>query len=882
MEETASFSETSETTARRHGRVNSALAEIPETIGDARWRFRGEKLVRRAPSSGSIRKPPQISGYRLVRKIAQGGMGEVWEAVQSSLDRTVAVKRVLTPGTSSDDALDSRERILADFRRESLLAARLEHPNILPVHDYDVDEAGNPLLVMKLVRGVLWATSIADDWSVLDTYSFLRKHLRVLIQVCHAVEFAHSRGVVHRDLKPTQVMVGEFGEVLLMDWGLSILTVPPEGLEFPENLFATRETAQNPAGTPAMMAPEQTLPDARSIGPWTDVYLLGGTLFYLLTGRFPHSAPATAAAMAQAARGAYEWPGPAQLDRPVPADLVHLVDRALAFDPEGRVSGAGEFAASLEAYLAAESRRIESSMLVTAALEAAANETDDSALADAETRLRDAAALWPRNPQVAPLRSRVAELRARLALERGDLVSAEVLIPQFQDSGREAEARREIGARRRAARRRAAHFRYALLACAVLSTVVATGAVAHAFQIRKREAESRLLNAKLGTERNRSAANADLAFEETRRANRAFESVIQRTAGRLDMRDPAQRALFEELVRDAEQTLLNEPLPQGTPGDIAAERGMLMINLSGVFARTTFPAEAVAFAERALELIEPARGPLAEDTLLAVQTVVMAATWNGDYEKADAARLDLAARLDQIEETVQADFQLAGANAQFHQMNHRLVEGRAELERAIRLGAELPDLPRGAIAGAYFQLISFELGLGNPVGALDAADRGIALLEAAGETSSSLYESLRRARADALISLGRLDEAEEVLVQSIEEVISVYGERHLNVAGLYHSLGKVSLARGDHQQALETLEKGVDIYLEFEGAGPDHAPGVLWDLARVHSVLGDIDSALRRLEQALALYEGRPEFDGRAAVIRDQIAALRAQAPKAE
>src|SRR5690606_27095573 len=149
--------------------------------------------------------------------------------------------------------------------------------------------------------------------------------------VAQAVAFAHSRGIVHRDLKPGQVMIGSFGETLLMDWGLAVFVGagesadPADPAAMPQLFPAdppTRGSASHPAGTPALMAPEQTRHDASGIGPWTDIYLLGGSLYWLLTGAYPHKAKAAVEAMRLAMIGDIVPPSQrAPEGRSVPADL---------------------------------------------------------------------------------------------------------------------------------------------------------------------------------------------------------------------------------------------------------------------------------------------------------------------------------------------------------------------------------------------------------------------------------------------------------------------------------------------------------------------------------------------------------------------------------
>ena len=297
----------------------SVRSELPATEDLGRHR-------EHAVVETSDERPPDQPTV-LVERIAEGGMGEVWEGVQTSLGRSVAVKTV-RPDLLDDDR---RASSIAAFRHEAVVAASLEHPNIVPVHDLEEPVAGvSPRLVMKRVRGVAWSDLLTADYRELDAGQFLTKNLPILADVAQAVAFAHSKGIVHRDLKPAQVMVGEFGEVLLMDWGLSVYVGDGNDLD-PSTVaaLARPDSAPNPTGTPALMAPEQTDSSAERIGPWTDVYLLGGILYLLLTGKFPHGAASSRSSFEHAVKGEVEPPSRRAPERAVPPELEVLCMEAL-------------------------------------------------------------------------------------------------------------------------------------------------------------------------------------------------------------------------------------------------------------------------------------------------------------------------------------------------------------------------------------------------------------------------------------------------------------------------------------------------------------------------------------------------------------------------
>ncbi len=392
-----------------------------------------------------VEKRPPAAEYTLLRLIGAGGMGEVWEAVQTSLGRLVAVKRlqVENRGGSAE----------AMFLQEAVVTASLDHPNIVPVHDLGRAADGSAVLAMKLVRGQSWSDRIRQDFEALPVEEFLGRHLPVLVQVAQAVAFAHSRGIVHRDLKPSQVMVGEFGEVLLADWGLAVCLDRPRpgpALEPPVDL-PTLATASSPAGTVAFMAPEQTESTAEGVGTWTDVFQLGGILYLLLTGEVPHDGPDP---LASARAGRVTPPAERAPGRAVPPELAALCERALAPSPGDRPGSVRELADGVSDYLSGAGQRRESIELtrgVRAQIDGGI--TDYRDLAEASATLVRAAGLWPANPEAGALRQRVLDTYARAALANGDLVLAEIQASRLEDELLRSRLLAEAGQRRQALER---------------------------------------------------------------------------------------------------------------------------------------------------------------------------------------------------------------------------------------------------------------------------------------------------------------------------------------------------------------------------------------------------------------------------------------------
>ena len=307
-----------------------------------------------------------LPGHEVLEVIGTGGMGSVHRARQGSLARDVAVKIIRAERADAEDT----ER----FLREARVLAQLDHPNIVPIYDSGTDAEGRCFYTMKMVRGrtlkaILLAVSKgAETWT-------LERLLEIFRKVCDAVAFAHARGVLHRDLKPDNIMVGEFGEVLVMDWGLAkIMGKPEENAAALDADFSTRRVQESPdlppapadfatmygvvLGTPQYMSPEQA--DARAdLDARCDVYMLGGLLYTILTLR-PPVRTGTLAEMLESVRTGRLDPVEFVPDfisarpapRPIPPALAAVVRKAMALERAERFPTVGAFAADVDAHLA--------------------------------------------------------------------------------------------------------------------------------------------------------------------------------------------------------------------------------------------------------------------------------------------------------------------------------------------------------------------------------------------------------------------------------------------------------------------------------------------------------------------------------------------------
>jgi serine/threonine protein kinase len=210
--------------------------------------------------------------------LGTGAMGMVRVATQPGMGRKVAVK-TLRP-LHQDRAATLR------LLQEAWITGALEHPNIVPVYEIAIDRDKSPQVVLRRIDGLHWRDLIRDPSRVHELYGeedLFEWNLRVLMQVASALHFAHQRGVVHRDVKPENVMIGRFGDVYVMDWGIAVSTRKEDEGRIP---VAWKVTEM--AGTPAYMAPEMLDGEEPFVSARTDVYLLGATLYELVAGRAPH------------------------------------------------------------------------------------------------------------------------------------------------------------------------------------------------------------------------------------------------------------------------------------------------------------------------------------------------------------------------------------------------------------------------------------------------------------------------------------------------------------------------------------------------------------------------------------------------------------------
>ena len=360
----------------------------------------------------------EYSDFEVIEKLAEGGMGIVYVARQKSLNRQLAIKTLKGAGTlisgtvgrsKSARAMSQSDRQKREmFLSEALVTANLVHPNIIPIHELAETEEGVPYYVMKQVHGTPWNKLIKE--------MSLEENLSVLHKACDAVAFAHHHGVINRDLKPENVMLGEFGEVLVLDWGLA---VPAP--------HAAEKTFRSPvasfgAGTPAYMSPELWAGPPEAIGECSDIYLLGAILFEVVTGDPPHEFPRV-----QGKDRSDVWKTIDNVLREnrirsteITGELIDVATKAMRTDPDERFGSVQEFQFCVRNYQRHEESRRLSARAIELVQTKSVKPRDYNTYQTASALFEEALRTWPQNP-VARTELRTTRLQyAQLAEFRGD------------------------------------------------------------------------------------------------------------------------------------------------------------------------------------------------------------------------------------------------------------------------------------------------------------------------------------------------------------------------------------------------------------------------------------------------------------------------------
>ncbi|MHC4884443.1 MAG: cache domain-containing protein [Planctomycetota bacterium] len=381
--------------------------------------------------------PEAEADYELLELVGQGGMGVIYTARQACIDRTIAVK-MIRPEAASEP------KTRAKFADEAAVTGALDHPNIVPIHELARGNDDCLFYAMKYVQGVSWTERIHS--------LSLDENLDILLSVADAIAFAHTQGVIHRDLKPDNIMLGDFGEVLVMDWGLAA-SVNTAGRAKPLQQGGAM------GGTPLYMAPEMASGEAERITELSDIYLLGALLYEVITGKPPH--PVGQDIMECLLFAAENRIRPTEKA----GELTHIALKAMATAPEERYPSAKDFQQAIRQY-----RTHANSLQLSEHAQQHLNTAKQTQAYDDYARslfsFREAVELWAENEAAHAGVEDAAYHYATRALERGDLDLSESLL--LSDSPRQADLRERVQAE---GRRRRSHQR--LLKTLLISSAVA-------------------------------------------------------------------------------------------------------------------------------------------------------------------------------------------------------------------------------------------------------------------------------------------------------------------------------------------------------------------------------------------------------------------------
>jgi WD40 repeat protein/serine/threonine protein kinase len=354
--------------------------------------------------------------FEIVGSIGKGGMAEVYSARQASIDRQVALKMIRSDITDDDE-------VRYKFISEAVVTGYLDHPNIVPIHDLGRSQDGKLFYAMKQVIGTSWNQSFSEKSKA--------ENIDILLRVCDAVAFAHDRGITHRDLKPLNVMLGDYGEVLVMDWGLAISSDQKGKAEkLPAKIGM--------AGTPAYMAPEMAKCESHLIGPRSDIYLLGGILYKIVTGLRPHHGETVISCVYEAIKNNIQPTNEK-------GELVDIALKAMATNPEDRYGTVIEFQKAIRDYQA-HSKSIELAARAIEDIKHAKATKDYESFAQGLFGFRQALEMWSDNTVAEEGLASGTIAYAECAYEKDDFDLADSLLsmdnPQHRDLAGQVEKAR--------------------------------------------------------------------------------------------------------------------------------------------------------------------------------------------------------------------------------------------------------------------------------------------------------------------------------------------------------------------------------------------------------------------------------------------------------
>lgn len=804
--------------SRRHGGARSLHAALVSRVPELTKAF--EAAGAAAPSA---LREMEAGRYTDLTPVGEGGMGTVYRAHDADLDRPVALKVVRADVAGPDVASRTlAEEVVGRFLREARLTGRLEHPGIVPVHEVGRTGAGLPYYAMRLVRN---SRTLAEAIGLARGLEARLGLLEPFLKVCDTVAYAHGQGVIHRDLKPQNVALGEYGEVVVLDWGLAKALDAPEprstapragawstvdasaGERTPSDAFLTQGGI---LGTVGYLAPEGLSEDDRVDAPTSDVFSLGVILYEILAGRLPWPFPDLyryAVALQQDA------PDPITLEPLVPEGLAAIARKAIARAPGERFATAADLATAVRSW-----------------------QTATAASREHEARAKEAAAVLAQaqSLQGEPALRQVERLNAVLGpllAARPDHPEALALAAASERVRSQALEQRDRAARRKTLRRTGA-----------LSLVaLALGAVAFSTVLQQRNRDLKVATDRAVQAQGESEASKRRAQAERAEAEQVLEFLVY------PLRDALGPAGHTDILLDAARRSVEyyEKLPAASLASGSVDRyHSALLNLGNVLVDVGDTKGARQAYDKALAVADRLRA----DSPTATRPLTKWIATSRSLAKIEEEERDLPAALARDEKVLEVVRARAAA-----------APGDAALRRALadvqsdRAGRLLRVARPAEAAERLREALGIRRGLVEQGGGPDdeAAIPG---------TLVDLAECLA-AQGNHRAALAKLREARELGEARLRAAPRDLGR----MAALASCLERTSLlhaARKEHERALPLSEQALALRREVADRDPTNAA---WQSAYVQSCTecgvvldasGDGEAAERLLSEAVAMQQG--------------------------
>jgi serine/threonine-protein kinase len=805
--------------------------------------------------------------YEVGNEIARGGMGSVRGVWDADLRRELAMKVALA-GERGEQGSPEGGRRLARFLEEAQITGRLDHPAIVPVHELGLDPEGRLYFTMRLVRGEDLSRILARVHAGDPEWSETRV-LHVLLKACEALAYAHDKGVIHRDVKPANVMVGRFGEVYVMDWGLAkargrpdakdVRPRPPVRTGAPRTEVLPGRDADSPLltmdgdviGTPAYMSPEQARGDLAAMGPWSDAYSVGAILYHLLAGRAPYAAPTGGPGnLAVWARLQEGPPRPvAELAPDAPAELLAICAKAMARDAPERYRDTQELALDLRAFL--EGRVVQayrSGLVVGLQKWVRRNRALAASVA--------AAALLA-----------IAGLASTASVQAAGRRAEQRLNVDLAEANAELANSAAVANRERDAATRAVDFLVELFEAPDPSQ--ALGAPPTAEELLERGAERLDDAGALDADPLVKARLLDATGKAFRGLGR-YERAGALLAEALRLRADVQGPDHEDALRTASElaaTRLKEGRTEEAAQDFAetyarAERALgarnaltleLLNDLGVALQQLGRFDEAQEHLEASLAGRRAVHGGAHESTLVSLSALASLEIARGDYARAEELFAELFQSLKTVEgedhpRTLVARNNLATLRAKLGRHEEALALYRDGAASALRvLGAEHPDV------------LVWRNNEANLLLRMGRADEARALLAAELPAARERFGSDHPRVAPLILRLGtvelaldRLDEAEALLAESVERIGALRGAGPLEALAAESAYGRLLLRRERPAEAEAHLQSALEGYRAITGPTSRYAVAAANNLAVALSRGGRTDEARALYAECLA------------------------------